>query len=427
MSFSIKNSRIYLWSIAYLLVVFFFSEIITIYGAYIWGVYLVLALPYYAHIDKYLMICFLLSTLSDYFSGVGEGIMGLYTILLILMVINVFLKKKKFTIRGQLFPCLLIVCIWISFFNSPFNYINGAYSMSYVIFVCIMIMGLVNVENDTLSEFLPALTVIIILFFLVVLLVHGNLFGIMLSINPSINHNAFGRCLAQLSTILAVKIFSSNKKSIIYILPWIITILMTLMTGSRNAFLAEAVSIIFIYLIIQRQKNQRISKLVTTIIVVSIFLVIAYMVLPYMGVNLERYNFVELVESGGTNRTTIWKLLIPVLLSEYLLFGYGPGYYCSANIVSGLVNRAYTNTHNVFIEVWGELGIIGLMCFVGLVITSFYKVYSKLKNNTTVLYVIALYIDIFVNGLGEATFAGMNLWIVIALCYCVKETCEIND
>lgn len=422
MGLQISSKKIYLWSIAYLVLIFFFSEIFPSYGVAIWVLYLVLALPFYNHLDKYLMICFLLSTLSDYFSGVGEGIMGLFSVLLFLMIVNICMKKTKFAVGGQMFPLLLIACIWISYLNSAFNYINGAYSMTYAIFVCIMIMGLVKVENDTLDTFLPIMTAIVVVYIFLVLLLRGYLFGIMISINPSINHNAFGRCLALLSTILAVKVFTSNVKELKFTVPWVLTIILTLMTGSRSAFLALALSVIFAYVVCQRQSKKKINKYVIAIIVVLVVVAVAYWILPYLGIDLERYNFVELAETGGTNRSTIWKLLIPLLLRNYLFFGYGPGYFCSASIVSSLVHRAYTNTHNIFMEVWGELGLVGLGCFVGMIYNSFREAYLKLDTNPNVLYVLALFVDIFVNGIGEATFAGMYLWIIIALCYSVRKT-----
>ncbi len=395
-----------------------FTRFVNTYSIAIWGLYLLLALPFYAHIDKYTMICFLFSTLSDYFSGVGEGVWGLHSILIILIVINIVAKRRgRLSIQGLLWPTLLIGSFWLSYYHSPFHYINGAYSMTYVVIISMFIMGFVTVKSDTLSNYLPVLTSIIVLYFLLVLIVNGNYTITMLSIRSDINHNAFGRCLAQFSTIFAVYYFTSEKRSVFYSTIWFLTVVLTLMTGSRNAFLAEFVSIIFVYAFVQKQKGNTLSKVMRGLIVLSILLLIANVILPDIGLIADRFNFSTLIATGGTNRTTIWKRLIPLILKEYTWFGYGPGYYCSAQIVSSLVNRAYTNSHNIIIEVWGELGLIGLVCFIGLLIKSMHRAYVDSQKNMCALFIIALLVDILINGIGEAMFAGTNLWIIVGLCY----------
>lgn len=412
------QSKIYIWSYIYVLIVLIFSRFINTYNLAIWGLYLVLALPFYAHLDKYAIICFIFSTLSDYFSGVGEGIMGLHSILIILAIINIFVERNaKLSIRGMLWPFLLIISFWLSFLHSPFHYINGAYSMTYVVIVSMVIMGTIRTDDDTLSDYLPVLSSFIIVYFLLVLVLDGNYSLSMLTIRQDINHNSFGRCLAQFSTIFAVKVLISEQKSKQYRIIWGITILLTLLTGSRNALFAEIATIVFVYIFVQKRKGNIITKVAKVFASISAALLIGNLFLPDVGLLAERYYISTLIATGGTNRTTIWSKLIPLLIKDYTWFGYGPGYYCSAQVVTSLVNRAYTNTHNIILEAWGQVGLIGLICFLGIVVKSTRNAVEYSKRNINLLFIIALLVDCFVNGIGEAMFAGTNLWIIIGLCY----------
>ena len=42
------------------------------------------------------------------------------------------------------------------------------------------------------------------------------------------------------------------------------------------------------------------------------------------------------------------------------------------------------------------------------------------------LFILAILIDLLINGIGEAMFAGTDLWIIIGLCYSMKTYKETN-
>ena len=137
-----------------------------------------------------------------------------------------------------------------------------------------------------------------------------------------------------------------------------------------------------------------------------------------LGIDLNRYNYIELVQSGGTNRMTIWTKLVPVIIENYFFFGYGPGHYCSSIVVSRLVNRDYIHTHNLFIEAWGELGIVGLIAFLWIIIYSFKRIYKKIKIDNSNLIIFAIFIQLLINCIGEAHFCDIILWIIIGFANC---------
>jgi len=411
-----KCKFIYLWSLLFMGIIYVFTSFVDYRGFIIYLIYFCMALPFYKYLDKFAILCFLLSTLSDFFTGADANVWSIYTIFLIVSFVSVLLNKKLSRINVIPF-ILLIIATHLSYSHSQFYYLKGELALIYNIVVAMVVVLVVRFEDDTLSNYLPMLAGVVAIIYVLVVVSSGSFSGSIMSVSAEINHNSFGRSIAQIAIVLICKILLSNIKSVFYTILCILSVALTLLSGSRNAFLALAVAALFVYGYI-RIKEGKVFTVIFKISIAGIFLLIlSSLLLPYSEFDFSRFNYVELIASGGTNRVSLWFLLIPVVFFNYPLFGYGPGYYCSAQIIFPLIHRAYTNTHNTFLEAWGELGFAGLAPFVYVIISAFKRIFVKTKENINYLVIFALYIDVFVNGIGEAMFAGINLWMLLGFCY----------
>ncbi|MDM0539755.1 O-antigen ligase family protein [Clostridium perfringens] len=408
-----KNKNIYYWSIFYILVICIFSIFFSESNIIIFFIYAFMAIPFIKHVDKYAMICFVLSTLSYYFNGASEGVFSIYTIFLILVIFEAYLKKR-FKI-GYILPLMLLIfCVYLSYTHSQFNYISGATIMLYNLFTAIVICCCLRIDADTINEFLPFVASIIVIFYFIVNLSIGFHDGFGITISKSVNHNSFGNSVSQLAVILSTKVLLSNGKNIYYRVVWIISFITTLMSGSRNALLGAVIVTVLIYIYKRKIQGKVISGVIKFIIITSIIIFIAIILMPKFGIDLSRYNYVKLISSGGTNRTELWKALVPVIIEKYNMFGYGPGHGCSKEIILPLINRAYAHTHNTFIECWGELGLVGLTPFLWLVIYTIKKsIKDSIKYPNRVLFCF-LFIEVLIIGMSESLFEKIWLWMLIA-------------
>jgi|GEM_PF-3078976 len=423
-----KCNFIYIWSLLFMITIYAFTLFTDYRGIIIYIIYSFMALPFYKHIDKFAVLCFLVATLSDFFAGADANVWSIYTIFLIVAFINIISRRK--VSRINIVPFLiLIVAIHLSYVHSQFFYLKGELALIYNIIVAVTVVMVVRFEDDTLKDYIPMFAAVITIMYVISIFSSGLFTGPAISVSTSINHNSFGRSIAQVAIILISKRLQSNGKSAFYTILCVVSVSLTLLSGSRNAFLALLVAAIFVYGYIQRNEGKAITGIIKICIFGTCSLLIINLFLPYSEFDFSRFNYIALVKNGGTNRVYLWTLLIPVIMKNYPWFGYGPSYYCSAQIIYPLVHRAYTNTHNTFLEAWGELGFVGLAPFSLIMISSLIKIFRKTENNINYLVILGLFIDVLVNGIGEAMFAGINLWILIGFCYSgilKKKKCEFQ-
>ena len=406
------------WSVIMVAVYFLMSVFVHDDSLFVYCLYFAMALPYYRRLDKLAVIYFLFSTLPDYFLGAYPNPISIYSIFALVAGLGMLLQRRRYTAKkiAMLFM-VQIVTVFLSYLLSEFDYITGAFYVSYNILIALIVMGTVRFETETLRDFFPRMAGLIVALYLAVILATGRLVVDGLSIVENINHNGFGRSLAQLSVILAVKVFSKKGGQWGYKAVWALSVAMTLMTGSRNAFLALMIGCIFIYMYHQKRQRRTVNGMLILGFSISALLIAANLILPSMDFDLSRFNYVALIAGGGTNRVTIWMRLIPVIVQHYFWFGYGPGNYCTEQIVSPLVNRVFPHAHNTFLESWGQVGMIGLMVYVSIYWCAFRRIWLASRANVHCLVIFALMVALLVNGLGESMFTGLNLWFLLGICF----------
>ena len=145
-----------LWSFFYLFMVYAFTLVFDQANIVIFALYFVCAMPFVHHLDKYVCICFLLSTMSYYFMGADEGVWSLYTILAMMMLLRIFTRVRiVLPIKACLYLSWMVAAVIVSYNHSEFAYANGMFAMVYNIVIAWLIAITIKIDEDTIVTFLP--------------------------------------------------------------------------------------------------------------------------------------------------------------------------------------------------------------------------------------------------------------------------------
>ena len=404
------------WSMIYLLIVCVFTLLFEQANIVVFGIYLICAIPFFNYPDKFVCICFLLSTMAYFFMGADEGIWSIYTILAVIMVFQLIIKPNT-TIRLQpvvLFLWMIFACV-LSYNQSRFDYKMGMFAMIYNVVIALLLALTIKFDRDTLISFLPKMATFQLIMYIMMLLINGHYDGYGFSISEKVNHNTFGSSVAILSIIVLVKIVFYAGKSWKYKLFWGRSFLLVFVSGSRNALLATLLTSVLVYIISQKQQGKVIAGGMKFLFGSCIVLFLGGLLLPEIGIDLSRYDYIELIKGGGSNRAIIWETLSPVIWEKHRWFGYGPGHFCSEQMITSLMNLKYSHTHNTIFEAWGELGLFGVICFLLILFSVFKKSLFHAKNRTRYLMIGFLFVEFVLLGLGESFFANIDLWMIIGI------------
>lgn len=212
----------------------------------------------------------------------------------------------------------------------------------------------------------------------------------------------FGNTIAaamhfSIAFILLVYLFLTETKRLL-LLVWLVflTVVSTyiLLTYSRAAWVACAVSFMSIYIFTFDKKKIRFY----------LILAILLSLLVYFSLNFLHYEFHE---RGLTHRDEIWEVVLSRMPGHWI-FGYGlstgfePIPTHGGNVFVG-------NSHNVYLEILYQVGLVGLALFLLVVIRSLYVLYKAIRN--------PLYGDVvvlFFSGLLAVLvvmFIELNSWI----------------
>lgn len=165
---------------------------------------------------------------------------------------------------------------------------------------------------------------------------------------------------------LMYAIYTKNKMKKIFLSIVVVLLILNIpLTGSRNAYLAFAIG--FIILIFVYSKK---------------------LIMPFAGfivlsllIPIVRRRIIEIgSQSQNASRIKLWKLALK-MIKEHPILGVGNGNYVSlydayVKKYPKLSTPDYHNfpTHNSYLKVWSELGIIGIVSFAGILVSALFKV-----------------------------------------------------
>lgn len=222
---------------------------------------------------------------------------------------------------------------------------------------------------------------------------------------PFIYPNALSLLTAPLTAFFAgLWIYSKNKLTDLkYLVLFFLGMTLAIMTVSQGAMLAIVLSV-FLALILAK----KIRKLGITLIVVGV--ISTLFILPKIDFNPS----LNLESSSLDIRFNQWQETKELLQDNFLL-GTGIGAYQKAleNYHKTEWLEIYLYPHNIFLNFWTELGILGLLVFISIM---FYVVYMLSKifrsKNNLAWPLSMMWITWFVHGLVDVPYFKNDLSVL---------------
>ncbi len=419
-----------LWSIIYIFMVFCFTWMEVELNIVILALYFIMAAPFIFKPELYLYICFLFSLITYYFCGADEGIYSIYTILMIICVLNSLLNPKPVKLRFKLMilGVFLIILACVSYTNSIYHYENGLYSLLYVIVAAICVATFIKPKVDEIGYYLPTMASVYFLLCIVSCFIGGSSNFARFSIDVDVNYNTFGMMMNLLSNIFAAKyFFLDSKRNKIYLFLWLGTLIFILLSGSRSALLGAMGAVLIIQIIFRQRHGGKIKFFLGVLIGGFLIIALAPYFLVLIGVDPTRFNYGEVISSGGTNRVTLWKALITEVSEKHMFLGIGPGHHCTSQLIYTLLHRQYTHSHNILLEAFCELGIFGLISYAYLLFTTIKRSIYQTKFNSNMFLILACFLGLMINGIGEAYFCNILPWLLIGIIFSLNRESRLEN
>ena len=205
---------------------------------------------------------------------------------------------------------------------------------------------------------------------------------------------------------------------------FVLAIALVLLSGSRTAWIALGVSMLFMpfYKIFKQKYRQRTILLVFALLLIQIVVVfitsnIEVIVVDILGKNLEL-----------SSRTPIWEFAIQQGLEKPLL-GYGYRAFWSSLSLDFLASKFWRTTafhaHNGFIDLFLQLGFIGLLSFslsFFLIIPRVLKLMSVSKG-LEFFWMLQYVLAIFTFSLtGKSTFLSNDSFWIFTISICLSSS-----
>jgi O-antigen ligase len=212
-----------------------------------------------------------------------------------------------------------------------------------------------------------------------------------------------------------------NKNIMIWLM--IIFVLGIIASGSRSAI----VSLLIAFYFIVPKDRIRFSAIARTLLI----LCLAGYFIMYTDNGFTRYldQRIELAESDkAANRLIIWKVA-ENMIEENIFLGVGyrnfpsefSAYLDNTKLdedeLERIGEKRYVGTHNAFLEIWSELGLIGFLLFYGFQYQIIRKLYQNKSNESQLALILLITINI------NALFGDLaNLkffWLIVSFCMAV--------
>lgn len=206
-----------------------------------------------------------------------------------------------------------------------------------------------------------------------------------------------------------------EKKDIFMLLVFLAALMLT----GKRTLLIIAILAFAIFMVISNVKS-KVFKTASIILIALCFAFIVIMFIPKVANVFDRFMDQENMTSFGS-RDALWKY-ITMMIAQFPLFGAGFGSYNQFAYDNGLRvggSKWMFNGHNCYLQVFGELGIVGSAIFAAFVILAFIftiKSIKKFKNNPNEakLCYYSLYIQILIiiySATGNPTYSRQIIFI----------------
>lgn len=422
-SITIKNNKSIteLWGYLYLTIIYIFSFLLPKNNIVFIPLF-ICAIPFAKEPEKLLEICLIVSPIAYFFSGADEAVLSIYTIYALFCLTKFITTKKGYKCSSFILRISLIGIIFFSYTRSSYSTLTGTFGLIYVILISLIISTLRDFSCYPFSN-LPQYAVLTLYVYLLILLFDPAKTNGRFSISDEVNVNTFGISVALLVSIIITDsiIKWKNEPHIFQLITAVIGLIMIILSGSRNSLMAT-IGAIVIFILIKGYREKRIGNTVIALssIGLSLLLIVSLLLSSDIGIDVSRLSIASVISSGGSNRIHIWTEIIPYIIHNYFWVGLGPGKSGSHVILEKLVHRSYSHTHNTYIEAFTEIGFIGLIVTIVLIIDCLRNVAIKTKHNSNWYVIMSMFLCLLVGSIGESYFNDIILWLLIGI-LCTKQ------
>lgn len=208
-----------------------------------------------------------------------------------------------------------------------------------------------------------------------------------------------------------------KKRIVISGILFIATIFVLINSTSRIALISSIIIVLSYILLSIFKKNSKIIVFVTGITAV-------FILLPYLGINLDQYDVVnnflkiDISQDYFTGRDIIYSRVFE-LGKDNILFGAGLG---ASYSISGV------GTHNMFLFILADLGIFFAFGFVLLLITGFISMYKYKKiqiaglDLSSIMFSILIVFPLF-SSISSGNEQRKIIWVALGLVFAVINIC----
>jgi tetratricopeptide (TPR) repeat protein len=254
------------------------------------------------------------------------------------------------------------------------------------------LIGLLQVAGISLAAWIPAYTSRI-----------SSTFG---------NPNFTGGFLAiTLPLSIAYYLNSINKKKLVYFFIFLIGFIVLLLTRSRGAIIASALSFLFMGGILTFGKFKDLlekRKYFAFLGFVAILVIVIFFLIDSGSENLaKRFSETSPAEGSLFFRLKIWESVLNLIRHNFL-FGTGIGtfqiyfpQYAFTDFYKVVPIGNLLHAENEYLEIWSEMGIVGLGLFLWIICGVFYKAYKFIRTKAELKQ------KVLVIGLLSGTVAGL--------------------
>ncbi|MCC6385732.1 MAG: O-antigen ligase family protein [Bacteroidia bacterium] len=334
----------------------------------------------------------IIAVLSDHWKEQLLWASKIKDIYMLMMVVFFMFNSKEFKYRNMVIGPFLLYLVWmfIPLLRSPEAFLSFQKTVSTFLLYAIIPVFMSKCLEEEKEHFIKGAVLTMVSLFIyglfMAVILPGSAFIMGRFQGVTGNPNALGILCTVFFGMFTIIIthyrnyFTRNEIIFIYA----VVLISVILSGSRNTIVSILIFWGFSYFF---KQSYLFGFTALIVIAVSYHLLIAN--LPYIldSLGLQEYMRVENIDDGS-GRLIAWKFSLDHLKNDYLI-GHGVGYevYMFRTFGYDLFVRLHVgNTHNSWLALWLNSGIIGLILYAGGLIYRFVSYSSKTVYALPMLY-----------------------------------------
>ena len=212
--------------------------------------------------------------------------------------------------------------------------------------------------------------------------------------------------------------FGIQKRKPVFIALLVFFLYTVFMTGSRGGLMAVGVAFVAaLVAAVRKDKHKALIGVAAVFTLLMLALNFEFILRLFPDAISSRYLLTDANTGTAGSRISIWSQLISAFLSSDVLqqlFGHGFG-------TTTLANSAHLVAHNVYIELLYDVGILGLLSFVGMLLAA---CFCALRRGDYVVLAAILGEAVLIISL--SSFWSKTLWGLLILAYAAIKDCDFK-